>query len=244
MKKLFLLVVLVAAAAIYPMAASASPTSTTGTVVARSGHLIAIASPSGAVQTVRSSSAARVGSRVRVTGSTVRVIGRAHSAHIRGVVVRSAAGRLVLAAGRSLVAVRTGSRRFSSVESNNASTPAVGTTVDTTTSITAAGQLAVASMTTGASVGSIQVQATVQSVAPGAIVVAVNGSPIQFTLPAGMTLPASLVGQTISLTLNLSSADAVATPGGQQADDDENDDNDEQGDNEGDHQHEHGGGDD
>jgi hypothetical protein len=233
MKKLLLLIVLVVTGAVYPLTAGAAPatTTTTGTVVARSGHLIAIAAPSGAVRTVKSNSAARIGARVRVTGSTVRVIGRAHSAHIRGVVVRRASGRLVLAAGRSLVAVRTGSRRFSSLESGSDSTPAVGTTVDTTTSITGSGQLALTSMTTGGSVGSIPIQATVQSVGPGVIVVTVNGSPIQFTLPAGLTLPASLVGQTISLTLDLSSAEAVATPG----DDEENDDNDEQGDNEGDH---------
>ncbi len=225
MTKLFLLIALVAAAAIYPMAANAAPSSSsTGIVVARSGHLIAIASPSGAVQTVRSSSRARVGARVRYTGSVVSVIGRARSAHIRGVVVRRSSGRLVLAAGHSLVTLRSGGRRLSGLAGNSTSTPAPGTTVDTTTSITSSGQLNLTSLTTGGSVGSIQIQATVQSVAPGVITLVVNGQAIQFTLPAGLTLPPSLVGQTITLTLNLTGANPVATPGQNQADDDENDD--------------------
>ena len=99
-----------------------------------------------------------------------------------------------------------------------------GTAVDTTTSISSSGQLAVASLSTGGSVGTIQIQATIQSVAGNVITLTVNGSPVQFTLPAGVTLPASLAGQAITLTLNLSSGNPVATPGAEQGDDNENDD--------------------
>lgn len=221
MKRLLVPIALVAAAVIQPMAANAA-TGSTGVVVARSGHLIAIASPSGTVQTVRSQSRARVGARVRVTGSAVRVLGRARSAHIRGVVVRRSSGRLVVAAGNSLITMRLGSRRFSSLSDNGTSTPPVGTTVDTTTSVSS-GQLDLTSLQTGGTVGSIQIQATVQAVAPGVIVLTINGQPMAFGLPAGITLPASLVGQTITLSLNLTSVNPVATPRGHEDEDDNED---------------------
>ena len=226
MKKLLLLAAIGATAAIHPLTATAAASST-GIVVARSGHLIAVASPSGAVQTVRSQSRARVGARVRVTGSSVSVIGRARSAHIRGVVVRRSSGRLVVAAGHSLVTMRIGgSRRFSSLADSGTSTPAVGTTVDTTTSISS-GQLELTSVKTGGAVGSIQIQATVQAVAPGVIVLTVNGQPMAFGLPAGITLPTSLVGQTITLTLKLTGVRAVATPDDDDEDEDENEQEDD-----------------
>ena len=150
----------------------------------------------------------------------------------------------MVAAGHSLVAMRMHGRRFSSLGSADASTPAIGTAVDTTTSISSSGQLAVASMSTGGSVGTIQIQATIQSVAGNVITLTVNGSPVQFTLPAGVTLPASLAGQAITLTLNLSSGNPVATPGAEQGDDNENDDqNDDQNDDNG-GGNDNGGGDD
>lgn len=232
MKKLLVLTALTLAAAVVPMSAGAAASAPSGVVVARSGHLIAIASPNGAVRAVKSASRARIGARVRVSGSSVRVVGRARSAHIRGVVVRRSAGRLVLAAGRSLVNVRAAATRRLSGVSGGGGGPAPGTIVDTTTAVTPSGQLALTSMTSGGSVGSIQIQATVKSVAPGMIVLTVNGQPVEFKLPAGLILPASLVGQTVTLTVNLAAGRAVATPGQQnQADDEDEDDNDDENEN-------------
>lgn len=244
MKKLLVLTALTAVAATVPLSGGAATSASSGVVVARSGHLVAIASPSGAVRTVKSSSPARIGARVNLRGASVRVVGRARSAHIRGVVVRHSPGRLVLAAGRSLVTVRANAaRRLSGLSGSGR--PAPGTVVDTTTAVTPSGQLALISMTSGGTVGSIEVQARVKSVGPGVIVLTVNGQPIELKLPSGLTLPSSLVGQTVTLTLNLAAGGAVATPGEQnQADDEDesqNDDGDQDQDDDGD-QHENNGG--
>jgi hypothetical protein len=243
MKKLLVLTALTAVAAAAPMSGGAATSASSGVVVARSGHLIAIASPSGAVRTVKSSSPARIGARVHLRGASVRVVGRARSAHIRGVVVRRTSGRLVLAAGRSLVTVRANAaRRLSGLSGSGR--PAPGTVVDTTTAVTSSG-LALSSMTSGGTVGSVQVQATVKSVGPGVIVLTVNGQPIEFKLPSGLTLPSTLVGQTVTLTVNLTAGGAVATPGEEnQADDEDENQNDDgdQNDNDDGAQHDNQGG--
>jgi hypothetical protein len=50
-------------------------------------------------------------------------------------------------------------------------------------------------------------------------------------LPAGIQLPASLVGQTVTLTLNLTGGQPTASEDDNEADDnDQGDDNDDQGD--------------
>jgi hypothetical protein len=253
MKKLLVLTALTAVAAAVPISGGAATSASSGVVVARSGHLIAVALPSGAVRTVESSSPARVGARVHLRGASVRVVGRARTAHIRGVVVRRTSGRLLLAAGRSLVTVRSSAaRRLSGLSGGGR--PAPGTVVDTTTAVTPSGQLALTSMTSGGTVGSIQVQATVKSVGPGVIVLTVNGQPLEFKLPNGLTLPSSLVGQTVTLTVNLAPGGAVATPGEENQVDDEdendnddgdqnqNDDGDQHQNDDGDQHDNHGGG--
>jgi hypothetical protein len=100
-------------------------------------------------------------------------------------------------------------------------------------------------MTSGGTVGSVQVQATVKSVGPGVIVLTVNGQPIEFKLPSGLTLPSTLVGQTVTLTVNLTAGGAVATPGEEnQADDEDENQNDDgdQNDNDDGAQHDNQGG--
>jgi hypothetical protein len=76
--------------------------------------------------------------------------------------------------------------------------------------------------------GSVQIQAQVVSVAAGTVTLLINGTQVPVNLPAGLTLPSSLVGQTVTLTLNT----------GDQGDDDQGDDD------QGDDQGEHDGGDD
>jgi len=55
--------------------------------------------------------------------------------------------------------------------------------------------------------------------------VLVNGQPFSIALPAGIQLPASLVGQFVTLNLTLAQGGVTATEG-----DDQGDDNDDQGD--------------
>ena len=68
---------------------------------------------------------------------------------------------------------------------------------------------------------SIAVQATVKAVAAGSVTVDVQGQSLTVPLPGGLTLPASLVGQTVTLDLSLAADD---DQGGDRGDDDRGDD--------------------
>jgi hypothetical protein len=64
--------------------------------------------------------------------------------------------------------------------------------------------------------GNLSVQATVTAVGAGTVTLSVNGQPVTVNLPAGLTLPSSVVGQTVSINVSLG--------------DDQGDDNNDQGD--------------
>jgi len=162
---------------------------------------------------------------VRVSGTAVRVIGRAHSVRLRAVIVRRAGGTTFLAGGHSLFAMHNG-RRLASVVDNNQ--PTTGSVISTTAQITPSGQLNAGSTTVVGQQGSIQIQATVTKVEAGKITLDVGGQPLVITLPAGIQLPASLVGQTVTLTLNLTGSQPTAKEDDEQGDnDDQGDDNDD-----------------
>src|SRR5919197_1078062 len=80
---------------------------------------------------------------------------------------------------------------------------------------------------------SVQVQAVVTAVAPGWITLSVNGQPLTIALPAGIQLPATLVGQSVTLKLNLTAAQPTAEEEDEADNDDQGDDNDDQGDDDG-----------
>jgi hypothetical protein len=235
MKRTIVLVgALAAVAAAVPGAAPAA--SVSGVVVARSGHLLAVASPSGLVRTVHAPSRVEVGSRVRMiaspakqgtfAASRVAVTGRATHARLHGVLIRRIGRISFVAAGHSILALRAGPRTLSSVSSG----PAPGTVEDTTVSIGSQGQLQQQSLQTLGHVQSVQVQAVVSAVGAGTITVMVNGQPLTLQLPTGLTLPSSLVGQTVQLTLNLAGATPTATQAehdDDQGDNNDNDDNDD-----------------
>jgi hypothetical protein len=219
-----------AAAAVLPTAAFAG--SFHGVVVSHQGTSLAVAQPSGLVTTVKSGSHARVGALVRVNGTKVSVVGRASRAHVHGVLVRKVGSTAFVAAGRSVLALR-GTRGLAAVQTG----PGPGTVVDATVTIGQSGTLTTQTATTGGQVGSVQVQAVISSVGPGTVTVIVNGQLLTLPLPAGLSLPATMIGQTVMLTLDLTGGTLSATP---QGGDDENDDD---GDNEdGDHSGSGGGG--
>jgi hypothetical protein len=219
MKKLASLAVVAAAAAIFPSGAFAA---FSGVVVGKGSGSLAVAAKGGAIHTVRTRVHARVGARVRVSGSVVRVIGRAHHVRIHAVIVRRARGTTFLAGDRSLVAVHTG-RALASVVDHK---PTSGTIVNTTAMVTSAGQLNAGPMQVVGQTTSVTIQAPVLAVGPGSITVGVNGTPLTIALPAGIQLPASLVGQMVTLTINLAGAQPVA----REDDDDQGDNDDDQGD--------------
>ena len=51
--------------------------------------------------------------------------------------------------------------------------------------------------------GTITVQATVTAVAAGSVTLTVEGQSLTVALPGGLTLPASLVGQTVTIQLSV-----------------------------------------
>jgi len=217
-KKLILVTAVVAAFA-FPAGAFAG--TFTGVVVGKSGSNIAVASKSGTVRTVHTSAHPRIGARVRVNGAALRVLGLARHARIHAVVVKRVGGATLVAAGKSLLAIRSSGRRLSSVAGSG---PSTGAVVNSNVDI-ANGQLTQQSMQVVGQAGSATVQAQVTAVGPGTITVLVNGQPFSIALPAGIQLPASLVGQFVTLNLTLAQGGVTATEG-----DDQGDDNDDQGD--------------
>src|SRR5262249_937356 len=228
MKKLGLFAAVLAAAAIFPTAAFAA---FNGVVVGKSPGALAVAAKSGAIHTVHTRAHARVGARVHVNGAAVRVIGRARSVRIHAVVVRRIGSTTFLAGGHSLLAVRS-SRRLASVAQSG---PATGGVVNTTAQVTASSQLTAGSMQVVGQTGGVTVQALVTGVGAGFITVSVNGTPLTIQLPAGTQAPASLVGQSVMLTISLAGGQPVASEDDDQGDDndDQGDDNDDQGDDNG-----------
>jgi hypothetical protein len=217
MKKLKGLVLLAAVAAVgtalWPAAGGAATFK--GVVVARERGTLLVASSAGLVRAVRGSAA--VGSRVVLGGGHATVVGRASRAHVRGIVVRRVGTTLFISSNRHLLALHT-ARVLAATPLPNSS-PAPGTIVSAQVGI-ANGQLDEQDETDVGQVSSnsITVQATVAAVAPGSVTLTVQGQTLTVPLPAGLTLPASLVGQTVTVQLSLGGTD-------NQGDDDQGDQN-------------------
>jgi len=216
MKKL-LLAAVVAAAAAFPTTALAGTFS--GVVVGKGGGTLAVAAKTGLVRTVSSRANLRLGARVQVNGTSVRSFGVASRARVRGVVLRRMGRTTFLAAGRSLLAMRA------------ATAPAAGAIVDANVAI-AGGALTQQSLQVVGHDDLVTVQAPVTAVGPGTITVTVNGQPLTLRLPAGIQLPASLVGQMVTLTLKVEDENEVEV---------ENEPNDDDGDHHGGDDGDHGG---
>jgi len=187
MKKLLFAAVL-AIAVVFPAGALAGTFN--GVVVGKGGGNIAVAAKSGLVRTVHSRANFRLGTRVHVQGHAVRSLGVAGRARVHGVVVRRAGGMTFLAAGQSLVAMRA------------PSSPAAGAVVNANVSIHSS-QLTQQSMQVVGHDNSVTVQAPITAVGPGTITINVNGQPLTLKLPAGIQLPASLVGQMVTVTVKV-----------------------------------------
>jgi hypothetical protein len=219
MKKL-LLAAVVAAAAAFPTTALAG--TFTGVVVGKGGGTLAVAAKTGLVRTVSSRANLRLGARVHVHGTSVRSFGVASRARVRGVVLRRMGRTTFLAAGRSLLAMRA------------ATAPAAGAIVDANVAI-AGGALTQQSLQVVGHDDLVTVQAPVTAVGPGTITVTVNGQPLTLRLPAGIQLPASLVGQMVTLTLKVEDENEV------EVENEPNDDDDDHGDHHGGDDGDHGG---
>ena len=221
MKRFLAIVTVLAASAVWPALSGAATFK--GVVVGSQHGTLLVAAPGGNVTAV--AGRASVGSRVTVSGRTVRVVGRSSRAVVRGVVVGRTATTMFLSAGRHLLAVRTG-RHTSSVGSTPVPlVPQPGHKISATLHISGGGQLDDEGEDDlgPASPSPVSVQATVSAVAPGSVTLTVNGQTLTVPLPAGLTLPATLVGTTVTLQLGFSGGRPQVSggnPGGGQGDDD------------------------
>jgi hypothetical protein len=194
----FLLIAVTAAtAAFWPAAGSAGTFK--GIVVAKQRGALLVASPAGFVRAV--TGRASIGSRVVLSGGHATVVGRASKVTIRGIVVRRIGTTLFLSSNRHLLAIHNPVAR-------RPAETAPGAVVMTDVSI-ANGRLVEDDEDEVGQVNanSIMVQATVKAVAAGSVTLDVQGQTLTLPLPAGLTLPASIVGQTVTISLPLTNDD-------------------------------------
>jgi hypothetical protein len=234
MKRLVLFLI-VSAALLAPSAALAS-----GVVlkVQRATHLVAVANGKAKVSLVHTGAKLRVGQRVAVTGrtlrngtvaaSSIRVVGRAHTVHFRGLLLKKSGTRLVLSAGGAIISVNRAARTTSSA---NDAGPQPGSVVDVTATVGSDDELdedGVNTVSADAPGGAIEGRLTIGT---GKITVVSEHMALVLNVPAGFDLSKFANGDEVlakftqgadgTLTLTALSGDDNA----QEADDEANDDN-------------------
>jgi hypothetical protein len=212
----FIAASLVAALAAGPASAANRAAPFTGVVVGSQHGLLLVASPSGVVRPFAGQMT--IGERISIVGKRIHLIGRVHRAVLRGIVVRHRGNLTFLSAAHHVLVVRSGAR---SVASARDAAPAPGTVVQDTVGITATGELDEENEDDVGTSTQVAVQAVVTAVGTGTVTITVNGQALTIPLPAGLTLPASVVGSTITLNLSFADGQANARP---QGDDDQGDD--------------------
>ena len=242
MKKI-VLPLIAAAAVAFPAAAGAG--SFSGIVVAKQvrRHALVVASHTGVVRVVHTHHlATRVGARVTVTArrlgdgtfsaTKLSVRGRAHRARIHGVVVRRLRGRVLIAAGHSVLSIRSG-RLFSLQDDHPGAQP--GDEVDETVTIDN-GNLDEDQVDEVGHTQKLELEGSIVSVtaptttADGEIVLQVGTSTIHVVVPAGTQLPSLAPGQNVELKVTLSGTTFTLAKADEE-DDNQGDDN--QGDDDG-----------
>ena len=215
MKRFLAIVTVLAASALWPALSGAATFK--GVVVGSQHGTLLVAAPGGNVTAV--AGRASVGSRVAVSGRTVHVVGHANRAVVRGVVVGRTATTMFLSAGRHLLAVHT-ARHTSSVGSTPVPpVPQPGHKISATLHISGGGQLDDEGDDDLGPAPAVSVDATIAAVAAGSVTLTVNGQTLTVPLPAGLTLPATLVGTTVTLQLGFAGGQPQVS-GGDQGDDD------------------------
>ena len=215
MKKLLLTL---AAASAFVLPATAGAATFGGVVVAKqpARHALVV-STAGVVRTVRTHGLGlRVGARVAVkarllsdgtfSARSIVARGRAKTARIHGIVARQLKTGFLVAAGHSMLAVRT--RRLAD-DDEPAAGPAVGAIVNVTVD-TDDNQLDEQDVEELGSAQRIELEGTIASITPatatvpGALVLTVGKSTITVVLPAGTTLPGPLaVGDKVEVDATL-----------------------------------------
>ena len=236
MKRIFLLLGLVAAVLAVPATAAAF----NGVVVAKQPKrdALVIASRSGVVRTVRASArrvrTIRTGQRLffsakRLSDGTfaaraLRVTGRARRAVLHGIVVRQRAGHILLSTGGSLVTVRSSARGFAAV--NGRHRP--GDVVLANVSVTRNGLRASSIRTIGHSDG-LELEGIFLGLNGNQLRLAVEDRGEVFvTVPDGFQLPPLSPGDEVELVVSVDASGAF-TLASIQTDDENDDDNGDDG---------------
>ena len=128
-------------------------------------------------------------------------------ARIHGVVVKEKGSTMYVASNRHLLAIHKSRRGLAGTGS--ASGPAPGTIITSTVTVKSDGQLNEDDQGEDGQDDSstVTVQAVVDAVGPGTVTLNVNGTDVTFDLPAGLTLPQSLVGQTVTIQISIGDDD-------------------------------------
>lgn len=206
MRRTLLLVALAAAALATAGTAAAAGASWNGVIVAKDNGRSAIvtASANGVVRTARSPRARglRIGQRVAVAGrpladgtfsaASVRVTGRASTARLKAVVVRTqTARRLLVSAGGSTFALprRAALRTLAAARTAE---PQPGTQIVATVSL-ASGTPQATNVTTVGRLGTLEVEGILTKLESGSLELLVaRAGPVTLALPAGFALPAGI----------------------------------------------------
>lgn len=205
MKRLVLFLI-VGAALLAPSAALAS-----GVVlkVQRGSQLVAVARTSTKVALVHTAASAKlhVGQRVSMTArslrngtfasSDVRVVGRSHTVHFRGLLLRKTRSQLLISAGGAVIVVHRGARTTSSASDTG---PTPGSTVDVTATVGTDDELdedSAATAATDTPGGKIEGTLTLGT---GAITIKSEHLNLSIKTPAGLDLTGFANGDEVLVT--------------------------------------------
>ena len=200
MKHVLLAVAAALAAATFVSSATAAHKTVRGVVVSRSHGTLLLATRTGRVVALKGHAA--IGSRL--VGH--RVVGHTRHARIHGVVVMTKGTTMFVSSNHHLVPIHKG-RSLAGTGSTSGTKP--GTIVTSTVTLHKDGQLNEDNEDDQGqdSDSSVTVQAVVDAVGPGTVTLNVNGTDVTFDLPNGLTLPQSVVGQTVTIDVSISQGD-------------------------------------
>lgn len=216
-RKLVLVAAAVAALLVPAVAGAAQKsgaTQTRGVVVKINAktHLVAVAQTRGAVALVHVATvsglkpgriiafSARRLKNGTFAGSKVRVVGRASSFHVRGLVlaVRKAKGTVALSARGAVLSIRLPKRARSTASARAGDSPAPGSITDTTVAVGADGSLSATQVQQVNPSGSAgEIAGKVTAVDSGSITVADNGASVSMTVPSGIDVSKYSVGSDV-----------------------------------------------
>ncbi|HEV7639679.1 MAG TPA: hypothetical protein VGO39_02280 [Gaiellaceae bacterium] len=234
MKRLVLFLI-VAAALLAPSAALAS-----GVVlkVQKATHLVAVTNGKTKVNLVHTAAKLRVGQRVTLSGrtlrngtlsaSSIRVLGRTHAVHFRGLLLKKSGTRLLVSAGGAIISVHRGGRTTSSASDTG---PAPGATIDVTATVGSDDELDATNVSTASADtpgGRIEGKLTIGT---GTITVKSDEMNLTIKVPTGFDLTKVATGDEVLATFaqqtdgSLLLTDISADGNAQEADNNDNGDN-------------------